>query len=216
VILLACGVGTASAQSVADYDYENLTFRGIGFDYGYLWPTKVESTSGYSLRFDLGYLGPGVRIAPVISYWKSTFQLSELTRLTNQLNRLPALQDRGVIIQPNELGTISWSDLSLSLDAHVVWTVPMRLFPYVGAAVGLHALNGQGTAIDETFVEDLLDSTAPAIAFMVGLEMQPLERLRFYGEARYTLLSDVRYPGVRIGAAWMLPQRTSTEAPTGR
>jgi hypothetical protein len=33
--------------------------------------------------------------------------------------------------------------------------------------------------------------------------------LRFYAEARYTFASDVRYPGVRIGAALMLPQHGS-------
>lgn len=202
---------------MADYDYENLTFRGIGFDYGYLWPNKVESTSGYSLRFDLGYLGPGVRIAPSISYWRSPFRGSELARLADQLNRLPALQARGVVIQPEELGRITWSDVSLSVDAHVVWTLPwLDAFSYVGAGVGLHALNGRGASIEETFVEDLLDSTSPALALMGGLEVQPYELFRFYGELRYTLLSDVRYPGVRIGAAFMLPQRAATEAQSRR
>jgi hypothetical protein len=37
-----------------------------------------------------------------------------------------------------------------------------------------------------------------------------MTRLRIYGEARYTLVSDVRYPGIRLGAALMLPPRTVT------
>jgi hypothetical protein len=76
--------------------------------------------------------------------------------------------------------------------------------------VALHALNGQGDFIGSTFVEDLLDSTAAGVALMGGLEVQALPRLRLYGEARYTVASDVRYPGLRIGGALMLPARESS------
>jgi hypothetical protein len=204
-------VGPADAQSIADYDYANLTFRGIGFDYGYIWPTKVQSTSMYSLRVDLGYLGPGVRIAPSISYWSSEFERSELERLANRLNDIP-----GVAVDADDLGPISWRDIALSVDAQLVWTVPFRAFTYIGAGAGLHVLNGSGSAFEDTFVDDLLDSTSGAVAAMVGLEFQPLDYLRLYGEGRYTLMSDVRYPGFRVGAALMLPQRVTGQAQGGR
>jgi hypothetical protein len=164
------------------------------------------------MRLDLGFLGPGVRISPSISYWSSTIRTRELARLAEQLNRLPSLQDRNITIQPAELGQISWSDLSASLDAHVVWTTPFNLFTYIGAGVGLHALNGKGSAVEGTFVEDLLDSTSGAVAFMAGVETQPFARLRVYGEGRFTLVSDLKYPGFRVGAAFMLPPRA---APAG-
>lgn len=200
---------SAGAQTAADYDYENLTFRGIGADWGYIWPSKVVPTETYSLRLDLGYLGPGVRIAPSISYWSSTIRTRELARLAGQLNRLPALRDRDVTIQPNELGEIAWSDLSLSVDAHLVWTTPINVFTYIGAGIGLHALNGKGSAVESTFIEDLLDSTSGAIAFMAGVEAQATERVRVFGEGRYTLVSDLKYPGFRVGAALMLPTRAT-------
>jgi hypothetical protein len=200
---------SAPAQTAADYDYENLTFRGIGADWGYIWPSKVVPTETYSLRLDLGYLGPGVRIAPSISYWSSTIRTRELARLAGQLNRLPALRDRDVTIQPNELGEIAWSDLSLSVDAHLVWTTPINVFTYIGAGIGLHALNGKGSAVESTFIEDLLDSTSGAIAFMAGVEAQATERVRVFGEGRYTLVSDLKYPGFRVGAALMLPTRAT-------
>jgi hypothetical protein len=38
-------------------------------------------------------------------------------------------------------------------------------------------------------------------------------QLRVYGELRYTLASDVRYPGVRVGAALMLPPRAAAGNP---
>lgn len=202
-----CAARPAAAQTMADYDYENLTFRGIGFDYGYIWPTKVESTPAYSVRLDLGFLGPGVRISPSVTYWSSAFRASEVERLASQINRLPALRDQGVTITAADLGTIKWSDLTIGLDAHLLWTTPVGVFTYVGAGVALHALNGQGTFVDKTFVEDLLDSTTAGIALMGGVEYEPIALLRVYGEARYTIVSDVRFPGLRIGGALMLPPR---------
>ena len=205
--LLLAAVLPAQGQSLADYDYANLSFRGIGVDYGFIWPNKVEAGPAYSLRLDLGYLGPGVRIAPVVTYWKSTFRDRELARFAEQLNRLP-----GVAIDPEQLGTIDWSDISIGIDAQLVWTTPFRVFTYVGGGLAAHVLNGKGSLVQGTFVEDLLDTTTAGVALMGGLEYQVLPHLRVYGEGRYTLLSDVRYPGMRVGAALMLPQRTAAAA----
>jgi hypothetical protein len=195
------------AQELADYDYVNLTFRGLGFDVGYIWPDKVRATPVWSLRLDLGYLGPAVRIAPSLSYWSSSMRTAELERLAERLSLIRPLQEQGVVVTAADLGRIDWSDLSLAVDAHVVWTAPLDIITFVGMGAAVHALNGRGEFIDDTFIEDLLDSTTAGLAFMTGFEVQPLARLRIYGEARYTLVSDVRYPGLRIGAALMLPPR---------
>jgi hypothetical protein len=198
----------ANAQAtLADYDYANLTFRGVGFDIGYIWPDKVEPAPMWSLRLDLGYLGPAVRIAPTLSYWSSRMRTAELTRLAERLSQIPLLQQREIVVSAADLGRIDWSDLSLGIDAHIVWTAPHDVITFIGAGAALHALNGRGEVIDDTFIEDLLDSTTAGMAVMAGFELQPLARLRVYGEARYTLVSDVRYPGLRIGAAIMLPPR---------
>jgi hypothetical protein len=45
---------------------------------------------------------------------------------------------------------------------------------------------------------------------MAGMEFQVAPRLRLYGEARYTLVTDIRYPGVRLGGSLMLPTRSSS------
>lgn len=195
------------AQDLADYDYENLTFRGIGFDWGYIWPDRVRPTPMLSLRLDLGYLGPAVRIVPTMSYWTSSFRPGELDRLADRLSQLPALQENDIVLTGADLGTIEWSDLSFSVDTHVVWTAPLDIITFVGASVGLHAMNGRGMAIEDTFVEGMLDSMTAGVGIMAGLEIQPMPILRVYGEARYTLVSDVRYPGLRVGAALMLPPR---------
>ena len=198
---------TAGAQTLADYDYDNLTFRGVGFEYGYIWPTKVTAAPTYTVRLDLGFLGPGVRVAPHISYWSSDTRKTELDRLAGQINRLPPLIQQGVTITAEDLGKVTWSNLSVGFDVHMLWTTPVGLITYVGAGAAIHAMNGHGDFIENTFVEDLLDSTSAGLAIMGGLEYQLVPRLRLYGEGRYTLVTDIRYPGIRLGASLMLPQR---------
>lgn len=219
IATVCCALCAAPAgvygQSLADYDYENLTFRGIGFDYGYIRPSRVEPAQLWSVRLDLGYLGPAIRISPSISYWSSRLRTTELDRFADRLNRLPALQEQGVELRAADLGLIDWSDLSISVDAHLVWTIPLDIITFIGAGASLHALNGRGEMVDNTFVEDLLDSTTAGIAVLGGFEIQPHPRLRLYGEGRYTLASDVRYPGLRIGTALMLPTRDRTHPPRG-
>lgn len=199
----------AAAQGLADYDYENLTFRGFGADYGWIWPSKVEAAPMFTVRLDLGYLGPAVRIMPSISYWSSRMRASELARLAARLEQLPPLQEQGVVISPGDLGRIDWSNLSLALDAHVVWTTPVGLLTFVGGGVGVHLLNGRGDAIADTFIEDLLDTMSAGVAVLAGVEYPVGDRFRVFGETRYTLLSDVRYPAIRVGGALMLPPRAS-------
>lgn len=216
--VLACGAvpGAAHAQELADYDYENLRFRGIGIDYGYLWPSTVESAPMVSLRLDLGFLGPAVRIVPGMAYWSSRLHTTQLDQFADRLNQLPQLEERGVTLTGADLGVIDWSDLSLMVDAHVVWTAPLDVITYVGGGVSFHALNGRGDLIDDTFIEDQLDSMSAGMAVMAGFEVQPISRLRLYTEARYTLVSDVRYPSLRAGAALMLPPRAPGTTQGGR
>ena len=117
------------------------------------------------------------------------------------------LDPEGVEITAEDLGEITWSDLTVGLDVHMLWTTPVGLMTYVGAGAAIHALNGHGDFVENTFVEDLLDSTGGGVAVMAGLEYQVVPRLRLYGEARYTLVTDIRYPGLRAGASLMLPPR---------
>jgi hypothetical protein len=196
----------ASAQSLEDYDYENLAPQGIGLNVGYLWPSKVEPTAFYSVRLDLGYLGPGVRVQPSVSYWSSTLRTGELDRLAGRLNRLPPLQESGETVSGDELGPIDWSDLVLELEAHYVWIAPAGLMPYLGVGAGLHLLNGSGPAIKDTFVEDLLDTVTAGVTALGGVELQVTGTFRIHAEARFTLLSDINYPGLTFGGSLSFPQ----------
>lgn len=205
--LLCCAAApsAAAAQALEDYDYENLSFRGFGLEYGRIWPNKVEPTAAYTLAVDLGYLGPAVRVVPTLTYWTSALEAAELERLAGQLSRLEALRREGVQVTAADLGEIEWSDVSLHLEGHAVWGPAERILAYAGAGAGVHAFNGSGAAIEGTFIEDLLDSITAGVNAVAGVEAAPAERLRVQLEGRYTLLDDIRYPEARIGASFVLP-----------
>lgn len=213
LLLLAAPQGLF-AQTLADYDYDELSFRGIGLDWGLVWPNKVEATDAWGLRIDLGFLGPAVRIVPSITYWSGDMKESELVGFADALNELPALRDAGVVIDADDLGNVEWGDLALSIDAQGVFTLPGDVITFAGAGMGLHVLNGRGNTIADTFVEDLLDTVAAGFAVMGGVEYEPVRGLRLYSEARYAMTSDVRYPQVRFGGAFMFPAGAAA-APTG-
>lgn len=204
VLAMTTWASAAAAQELADFDYENLTFRGIGLEFGLVDPTRVESTPSYGVRLDLGYLGPGLRITPSITYWSSRMKRDEVRELEI---RLEDLVDRespdGTPPASVNLGTIDWSDLVLGLDSHVVWAVPGNLLTFLGAGVAAHVQNGSGSAIRGTFVEDLLDSVTAGFNLHGGLEYPITDATRLYGTTRYEILGDLQYLELRAGLQFM-------------
>lgn len=203
VLGLMGGVGTGDAQQLADFDYENLTFRGLGVEWGYLYPTRVEETQSVGIRADLGYLGPGVRIVPSVHFWESRFVAGEVEELEASVASLIGQQIDGPV-PPVDLGRITWKDLVTTVDAQVVWRVPFGVLTHVGVGGSVHVLDGSGAAIDGTFVEDLLDSVTPGVNVHMGLEYLLKRRLRVMGQGRYEVLGDLQYFQVRIGGQVMV------------
>ncbi len=202
---LAMG-GEAHAQTtLADYDYEHLSFRGFSLEGGYIFPTRVDPTYTVGARFDLGYLGPGLRIVPGIAYWSSTMKRSEVAKLERRIDELIWEQsDPGAGFTGVNLGTIDWSDLVLSLDGHFVWSVPFDFLTFAGAGVSVHVFNAKGRAISGTFVEDFMDTVSPGLNVHGGLEYLLSDQFRLYGLARVELLEDLRYMELRVGGQIML------------
>jgi len=193
---------SVAAQGLADFDYENLSFRGIGVEGGLLFPTRVKATQSVGVRMDLGYLGPGVRIIPGLSYWSSSFRSGEVAELETRVGELIGAQTDGP--PPTvDLGVIDWRDLVVSLDAQMVWQVPFGVLTHAGAGISAHMLNGSGSAIDGTFVEDLLDSVTAGFNLHTGLEV-PMGRFRPYLTGRYEVTGDVQYLEIRVGGQLMV------------
>ena len=195
----------AAAQTLEDYDYENLGFHGIGVEVGYVIPWNVEPTVSFGLRGDMGFVGPHVRIVPGIRYWSSRLQQDEVERLATQFIEICNRRAPGACPAALDMGEVNRSDLELSVDAHIIPEIDSPLVPYGGAGVGLHLLNGGGESIEGTFVEDLLDTVAPGLNLLGGVALQPVGALQFSAEARLVLTSDVQYGHFVIGGIWTLP-----------
>lgn len=192
-----------AAQELADFDYENLTFRGFGAEWGYMYPSRVENTHSYGVRMDLGYLGPGLRIVPSVMYWSSPLKASEVQELEGSVETLIDQQIDGP--SPSvDLGSIQWSDVAVGVDAQVVWRVPFGVLTYAGLGGAVHVLNGDGAAINGTFVEDLLDSWTPGMNLHLGAEYLLGERLRVSSQGRYEVLGDLQYFQIRLGGQFMI------------
>lgn len=187
-----------TGQELADLDYEHLSFRGFGFDWGYLWPTRVERTGSVGLRVDMGYAGPGLRIVPHASYWSSRLDQGEITELESRIEALIAAQS-GLPSPPLDLGTIEWRDVAIGVDAQVVWDSLLDLLTYGGIGVTAHILDGDGDAIAGTFVDDLLDSVTAGFNLHFGMEYPLSDRLRIFGVSKYEVMSDMQFFTARAG-----------------
>ena len=204
------GTSPLEAQDLADYDYENLGFRGVSFEGGYLWATRIDPTPTYGVRMDMGYLGPGLRIVSGLTYWSSELKEQEVSRFESQLAELIRRETNpGGVLPIVDLGAIKWSDIVLSMDGHMVWRVPFGILTTLGLGGSAHILNGEGAAIDQTFVEDLLDSVVAGVNVHGGFELVRGERWRLYSTMRYEILADLRYWNLRGGIQIM----TGSSAP---
>lgn len=200
---------SAAAQGWEDYDYENLQFRGMGLEAGWVAPRDISPEVSYGIRADLGYVGPHVRIAPAIRFWSSTLSESEVTRLSDQILEICRRQPGAVCPSSLDLGEVQRSDLELSVDAHYVLGDGAGISPYAGGGLGLHLLNGRGDFIDDTFVENLLDTLSPALNGVLGLDFQLVTRLDILIEGRGVVTSDVQYVNGVVGITWTLPSPPS-------
>ena len=197
VLALLVVPSVGRAQEIPDIDYDNLSFRGFGFDWGYMYPDRVEPTQTYAVRFDLGYAGPGLRIVPSITYWQSPMEGSELVEFTDRIEALVEAQTgRSTTL---DLGTIEYTDVAIGLDGHVVWELPLDLLTFGGLGVTAHVLNGDGAVINGTFIEDLLDSVTAGFNLHLGAEYPVTDRFRLYSVGRYEVLPDLRYFRVQGG-----------------
>jgi hypothetical protein len=205
------GVG---AQDLADYDYEHLTFRGIGLEAGYIFPSIVENTWSAGARFDLGFLGPGLRLVAGVNYWSSDITESEVSRWEQRLlDLVQPQQPPGSPPVVMDLGTVGWTDYSATLDGHFMWEIPFGLLTYTGLGLTGHYSTGSGEAIKDTFVEDLLNGFRVGVNAHAGLEIPLGERVRLYGNGRFEFMGDLYYFETRGGLQVFLGSETPSDHP---
>ena len=204
-LVAACRMAApAAAQELADFDYEHLSFRGIGFEGGYLPAQGIHGVRGktqtWGARLDLGYLGPGLRISPSVTYWQSELDPAEVSSIETRIEQLIVREvgDSGTGAEV-DLGKIVWRDVVVGVDSHIVWNIPFGWLSFLGLGASVHVLDGRGETIEDTFIDDLLDSVRPGVNVHAGLEY-PLGRwARLYWHGRYEVTDDLRYLNARGG-----------------
>lgn len=204
VVLLAIGTPRGvDAQSIADYNYDDLQFRGLGPEIGWVIPTKLEPTASYGLRVDMGFVGPRIRVTPAIRFWSSELRQAEVERLADQIISFCLRQQAPGCPVVLDLGRVERSDLELSLDGHYLLNTGGVGF-FTGGGLSLHLLNGRGEFIDDTFVEDLLDTLATGFNVLLGSTAR-VGAVRLFAEVRGVMTSDIQYAQAGFGIVWNLP-----------
>ena len=193
LLLPIVATGSLKGQELADYDYEKLAFRGISVEYGNILFKTYEETEVYSVKLDLGFLGPGVRMATRASYWSSEMVPEELVSFESSLNTMILAQ--GGVLPGNglEIGSIKRDDTSVSVEADYVWRIPLGMLLSTGLGASAHLVNGTTQIPDDTFLNGLLDSFTAGFNVHSGLEYLVTDRIRLYGDSRIGLAGNVRF-----------------------
>ena len=164
---------------------------------------RLTGAASPALRVDYGMIAPRVRVLFGASYFKGNFDASEIARFAQRLRSLVSDPTNDFTIN---VGQISWSDLETDLDLQYLFpNGPMET--YVGLGLGVHVRNGNGTAINGTFVEDALDTIVAGLNLSAGAMVPVTPALAFTADLRGSLTSELRSASARAGLMLRFPHR---------
>jgi len=204
LILLLCPQLLAAQGFLEQFSYEGLRFSGIGFEAGAVASDRLTRKVTGAVRVDYGRIAPRVRVLLGASYFKGEFKPTEISKFEQGLERVVQNQPPGFTI---DVGTITWSDIETDLDLQYVLEAGRRVTNYVGIGFAVHFRNGTGTAIDDTFVEDALDTVDAGLNLSWGTAIELLPEVQFTVDLRGGLTSELRTASARAGLMYRIPGR---------
>ncbi len=193
-LLLLGNATRLDGQTLEDYDDSNLGLRAFGVEATRVNASNNEATIGVGLRFDLGFLGPYIRLVPRGAWWRAEVDASAVQELERQLEEVSDLEPGS--IQLGSLDRTAWI-----AGADLQWTLHEAvLAPYLGLGLEVYFLDDDGAAIESTF----LDSTVITVGAsgVVGAELNFARRWRGYGELRGSLVTDASNVALAVGLAY--------------
>ena len=102
------------------------------------------------------------------------------------------------------LGEISATSIGIGGEARWGLTADRRrMRPYLGGGLAIYAVNVEGRGISGTLVEKSLDNLTTGVAALGGFDLLVLPNFAVGGQARYELLSGVRYGSLRAGGSYI-------------
>ena len=180
---------------------DKLKLTGMGGSYGAIQPSQMEATQAYSLHADYGEIANRWRVVFTVTYWGSHYRDNIVRGFADSL---------GVSVEDPEgnaeviASGVAVSDIAVGGD--VRWMSPMRFVrvkPYLGGNLSVHVLNAEGRLIDGTFMEQALDNIATGIAGIAGIDIVVFSHLSVGAQARYDLLSGIRYSSLRLAGTYL-------------
>ncbi len=196
---------TVSAQGFLDqFSYEGLRLTAIGADVGVVHTDRLERTASGALRVDYGMIAPRVRTLVSLSYFRSEFNSDEIARFEERL--------RAIVDDPTDdftinVGVVNWSNVALDVDLQYVIVPGGRVAPFIGLGAGVHVRNASGQAIDDTFVEDALDTIEAGLNGTAGIDAGLSRDLWLTAEVRGSLTSGLKAVSLRAGLMYRFPGR---------
>ena len=190
-----------SAQGVLNqFSYDNLRLSGIQLDAGLLGASDLTGSTVGGLRVDFGRIAPKVRLLLGVSYFHSQFDQRAINRFERRLDSIvnPSTPDN------IDLGRISLSDIVGDIDFQLVFPQGHGITAYLGTGISVHARNGNGAAINGTFMDDALDVITAGLNGTMGFEFNLSRAWRFTVDGRGVLSSGLRSVSLRTGIMYRL------------
>jgi len=183
----------ASQGFLESFSYEGLGFSGIAMDAGVVVSDRLTRELSGSVRLDFGMFSPNVRVVFGLSGFRAQLNADEINQFEE---RLRILVPGAVTVN---VGTIDWTDIELFADLQYMISMSRDFNFYVGFGVGVHYQDGDGAAINDTFVEDALDTILAGINSSVGFEVRAIGPLYWTAEVRGGLTSELSFSSARTG-----------------
>jgi opacity protein-like surface antigen len=104
------------------------------------------------------------------------------------------------------IGTITWANFAAAFDFQYVLAPGAVVQPYAGVGLALVIRDGDGAAIQGTFVEDALDTFTAGLTASAGIEVRVTRSLYLLADGRGLLSSELRTLSARGGVKIMIPR----------
>jgi hypothetical protein len=206
VALVALPTPVVAQSFLEQFSYEGIRLTGISAEVGAVWSDRLSTEVTPALRFDFGYVAPHVRVLLGASYFKGTFTQDQIATFEQRL--LDVIDDPLCDATVN-IGTITWANFDAAFDMQYVFTPGGVIQPYAGLGLALIVRDGDGDAIQGTFVEDALDTFSAGVTASLGVEVRVTRSLYLLADGRGLLSSELRALTARGGVKFLIPRSGS-------
>ncbi len=193
--LMVCPQALVAQGFLEQFSYEGLGFSGIGLEFGGVLSDRLTREMTGAVRIDYGRIAPNVRVLFGVSYFEGQFNETEIREFALGIQRVVDPGRSSLI----DIGTITWSDIEADLDLQYVLDTGGRVTNYFGIGFAAHVRNGTGTIIDDTFVEDALDTIDAGLNLSWTTAVELVPAIHFTVDLRGGLTSELRTATARAG-----------------